>query len=273
MDLDYLDDVQPAGEFQSTPGTYGDDPAESAFARGEQLYVMGRFDLAARAFEQAVHVSPRFLKAHAALVDAVLALGQVDRGEALAEDLLKKFNRNTDLGTARAHAYLERYRVRREEEDHESADFHYGLAKEFCKIATDATPGSSYAWLRSGEVALAKRTPGAPRTAQRSFNTALSCDRNWMTETKIGRIWAEWGWYNEAQQWLADAARTSPNRAGVWYWLGMAYLGGDRAGEAKGCFRKALGLQPQYEEARQALTQCSAPNRLARRIKSWFGSR
>jgi len=238
------------------------DPGQSAFDKGQQLYLAGSFDKALAAFQEATRLSPMFFKAHACAVDCLLRKGELDRGEKTAQELLERYNRDTDLGTARAHAYLQRYRQRRKLREFESADFNYNMAMEFGAIATEATPGSSYAWLRKGEIILGKRTPRASMEARSCFERALAAERNWMTETRIGMIWYLSGWYPEAAKWLHEVSQTTPDRACTWYWLGRAQLASGNRGLAKRSLKKAVHLDRHYEEALEALRECSLFGRI-----------
>jgi len=270
VDLDYLDDIVDEGNAKpARTSRRGADRAEDAFELGEALSLAGKSGKALGAYQQAARLDPRFYRAQAAMVDAMLALGDVDRAEQKAEDLLKKFNRNTDLGTARAHVYLHRYGLIADAPAlQESARFHYGLAAQFCDIAIDMTPGSSYAWLRKGEVAIATRQGQGLIEGQAHFDKACAGRTGWAFETRVGTIFYEWRWCGEAATRLRTAAELSPDQACIWYWLGKVHLDCQEKPEARECFEKALRLDRDYEEAEAALAECKFLGKTARTLKS-----
>lgn len=273
VDLDYMDDI-PEEEQPSPPSdrAHGADRAETSFERGEALYLAGKFEGALEAHQRATQLAPRFYKAHAATMDALLALERVEDAENMGEELLKQFNRNTDLGTARAHAYLHRYGLLAGAPAlQESADFNYQLAVQFCEIATDITPGSSHAWLRKGEVAVAKKEKFSLATGRKHFERAGAGMPSWEFETKVGMILYEWEWFGEAVKQLEKAADISGERACIYFWLGKALLACDKRGEAKECLQKALRIDSAYAEAEAALDECSPQSKAIGAIKSALG--
>ena len=265
VDFEYLDHIeQPVRTPEAGYASAAGDRAEAAFHRGRGLYLAGRFPESLAAYEEAVSASPRFLRAQAAQIDALLQMRLIAQAESQAESLLERHNRNTDIGVARARCYLFRSRRRAGRGKPDSAEFHYELARKFCDIALATRPDSSYAWLRKGEVNLARRHRLAVGMARECFENARREDPGWELLVEIGMIAYDWGWHREAEAWLTEAGAVAMDQAGLWHWLGLVRLALGEKLNARGCLEKALSLDPTHAQAEQALLACSPGLRVAR---------
>ena len=263
VNFEYLDDIERRRQVEDIfDYEAAGDRAEIAFDRGRGLYLAGCFADALAAYEQATQRSPRFLRAQASAIDTLLEMGLVAQAESQADSLLERYNSNTDLGVARAHCYVHRCRRRAAEGDVESAEFHYGLARTFCDIALEARPDSSYAWLRKGEVNLARRHKLSVSMARECFENARQQHDEWTFHVEVAMIAFDWGWYAEAEAWLVEAGKMDMGRACVWYWLGLTHMALRSKTNARECFGRALALDPNYGEAEQALLRCSPVRRI-----------
>lgn len=108
------------------------------------------------------------------------------------------------------------------------------------------------------------------------------------TYSQLGHLYDEWGKHRQAQRWYREAMRCEPRRTNgyihlghslarqgglaeaakvfrkatrltegnpdeAWLNLGLVLRARERYGEAKGCFEKAIKLDPAYDEAKRAL--------------------
>jgi tetratricopeptide (TPR) repeat protein len=269
--FDYLDDIPRREEPLRARPMAGTDGAAAAFERGEGLFLEGRFGAALQAYESATELAPSFFRAHAAAIDALLALGRLDEAQTRAERLLDKFNRNADLGSACAHTYLHRCQRLRAAGDHEGAQERYRQAMQYCEIATESNPQSAYAWLRRGEAALAAIEGLRLLAASGCFQRAVGGRGDWALETHVGMIFLEWGWLGEAERWLAGAAERAPSCAAVRFWLGRTCLAGGEVQRARSWFQQALSLSGDYAEAKAGLAECRFPRTALRKARARLG--
>lgn len=257
-------------EFDARPPSA--DPARRAYEEGRALYLAGRFADALAAYERGLRQAPGFLRAHAAQVDTLLALDLTAQAESQAETLLDRYGSNTDLGVARAHAFLHRGRRLLEAGDLDAAAEQFEEAHRFLDIALTARPESRYARLRKGEAHLVRRRREALALAQECFLLAArEGDAEGPLEAAAACL--DWGWYDEAARQLDVVSARAPDLAATWYWRGRVALAQRRRREAEAAFGRALQLDSAHAEARAALEDCrpSLWRRLRERLPTASG--
>lgn len=90
------------------------------------------------------------------------------------------------------------------------------------------------------------------------YKRAISLDLNLVDAyINLGRLYREKGYLQEAIRLFEGGAARAPERAGLYYGLGVAYLELGKREEAVTLLTKACQLNPDLSEAQRALSRAS----------------
>jgi tetratricopeptide (TPR) repeat protein/spermidine synthase len=198
---------------------------------------------------EALAWDPSHLGARLELGRAQLALGQLDRAEATAADVLR-----ANRWVAGAHSLLGRIAGRRG--DHKRAVLCHARAVELSPFQTD----------RLLELGTSLRLAGRFEEASRALRAALRIEPD-LAEAihSLGLVFAEQGRHEEAADQHLRTLQVEPTHAVAALHLGMALRGQGRAKDALHALRLAVRLQPRLLAARQQLAELERELRRARR--------
>ena len=260
--FDYLDRVEPRSDEPDAPeGVAPEADAGLLFDEGMGEYIAGNWHVALTAFGKATRIAPKYFRAQAAEIDTLIQMDLTAQGESQADFLLERYDANTDIGVARAHGYLHRYRVLSHTRDLDGAEFCYDRAREYLDIAIEKRPDSRTAWLRRLEAMLGRRHRTMMTRAGECFARACAGDDDWATRVMAGAIAYEWEWFHAADAWLTQALAIDWDLASGWYWLGLTRWAMRRRQNGLQCLRRALAIRPDYPAARNALEYASPVRR------------
>jgi tetratricopeptide (TPR) repeat protein len=231
----------------------------------------GRIDDAAKHYETIISINPKITAANLALAqirlargnmqdaskyaravlqedpkqpDALLVLGNVAVGQRRYEEGIQFFQRVLEARPQEVSAYLGLGFAHWRKGQRDQAIRAYRRANEIAP--NDSRVQNNLAWLLAGE---RSSQDEALKLAQQAVSTNPS--NGWFVDT-LGWVYFQQGKLTEAEQQFRAAVDILPNEAMVQYHLGLVAHKQGRPVDAMSALKRALLLNPEFEEAAAA---------------------
>ncbi len=211
--------------------------------RGEVLKEKGEYDEAENSFAQAMANNPRYLKTYVASADLYTREGKTDRA-------LSSLKKAAEISPCNAERHATMGKIYLEKGDKEEA-------RKAFKGAIEQDPAKAK---DIAEICLEK---GNAEEAEEYFRRSMARDPKNLTPQEIkeyvhianrlGIALRRQGKVKEAIEEYQKACQLAPDDEAIYYNMGKAYLSIGNRDKAAKCFRKALELAPDFEEARVEL--------------------
>ena len=231
--------------------------ARTYLGEAQEAHHVGRFEHALRLYTRCLREDAGLVEAWVGQVRMLVELGELDEARVWSDKALEVFRGNGEILAAKAQscARLKDY-------------------KEACACSDGSmkAPGSSpWRWQVRGEVLLARRE----RTFQMCFEKALAEPAaDWFDRLIIGRICLYYGRAANAIEYLREAMTVQPANQLVWLTLGTCQDRLGMPGAAATSFERALEIDPQSPEAKDALARLESRSflgSLVNAFRRWSG--
>lgn len=191
-------------------------------------------DKACQFYTEATKINYLFLRAH-----KTLAKFHIKRGNKKAA--LKSLETAAEISPSNANRHLMIGKIILE------IDNDPVKAEEAFQAAIKQAPEAAS---EIAEVYLAK---GDPPQAEKFFRAALDQDANVQTYNRLGIALRKQGKWNKSIEEYQNALKVEPKDEIIFFNMGMAYIEGHKKQDAVQCFKKALEIKPDFNEATNAL--------------------
>jgi tetratricopeptide (TPR) repeat protein len=257
--VDFLEPREPGSPGPGPAGADAGDQVTEAHLDGERGFYRGEFETAVEEYRHALRLDPTHFASHVGLVDSLIELERAEEAVDHVNAALGRYNRNTLLGAAGAHAAAHSGRLQ--------------SAMEYIGVSREHNPGHAYVWLVQAEVDFAigdgryvsRGKQFQPTYCYRKSAELAGDTRVWNMRT--GMSLAEWGRHAEALVYFRKAIDARAASPYLYLLAGRCYEALDRGAEAVESYRHALEIDPAYHRAREALR----PLARVRRARRWIG--
>jgi tetratricopeptide (TPR) repeat protein len=258
-------------EFVRRPLRINPNDLQANLIAAQAEMARGRMDDAAKYYEVILSVNPRITVANLALAEIRLArgnvqdasryakaalqedpkrprasvvLGNVAVGQRQYDEAIQHFQRALEVNPREVSAHLGVAHAQWRKGQREPAIRAYRRAIEI--VPNDLNPQNNLAWLLAEE---RSSQDEALRLAQRVVSAE---PRNGSFVDTLGWVYYQQGKFAEAERQFRLASDLLPNEAMVQYHLGLVAHKQGRAVEAVSAWKRALLINPQFEEAASA---------------------
>ncbi len=205
---------------------------------GDEHYQRARFEPALRMYSRALESNPNYDPAWVGQVRMLLEMGEFKEARVWADRGLEVFRDHAELLAAKG-VLAARLGDRKK-------------SLEFTDSAAAAKEsGRPYVWLARGEVLLATRRRNGSVCLDRARSAAGSAD--WFTALLVARIYYFYRQYARGLATAREATEIMPTAPFPWFVAGLCQQSLGMGRRARGSFRQALELDPDFEPARKAL--------------------
>ncbi len=223
-------------------------------AEARTAFENGRFEPALRLYSKVLEYNPKNAGAWTGQVRMLIELGEYREAKLWADKALERFPHEPDLLAAKAVA-LSR-----------TGDLDGALS--FSDAAIEERGDTPYVWLARGDVLLAR----SEQRADYCFEKALIlAPRDWFTLWLAARIRLFYRQFVLALKLMQQAVELNPGNFILWLEQGHCQQALGLVGPAENSFTQARQLNPQCQEARQALHSMSQIGFFARLGGKWRG--
>ena len=256
--VDFLEPRDPGSEGPERDDD-ARDPVLDEHRTGELDFYRGNFETAIEHYRRAIRLEPTHYRSHVGLVDSLLELERVEEAIAHVNETLERYNRNTLVGVAGAHAALHGGRRRD--------------AEEYISISREHDPGEPYVWLVQAEVSISMGT-AAYEVGSKEGQPAYCYERS-LRLAGEGRVWTmrvgmsllEWDRPAEALGYFEKALAKKAVSPYIYFLCGRVYEALEDFEKAIDFHKRALEIDPAHHRARGALKTLTGLGK----AKRWIG--
>ncbi len=203
---------------------------------GETYKKMGNIKKAEDTFQEAVSINPQYIKVHQSLGDLYQEVGDKEKALVALEKAIKISPNNSKRQTTIGKIYLENGDVEQAEKAFEKA---VGVEPNNPNVKTNI-----------GEIFLKR---GYAEKAAAVFKDSLNQKKDLHVYNRLGIALRRKGKANEAIKEYYRALKLDQNNEGLHYNIGRAYIEANNKPKAVHHFKKALGINPSFKDARLML--------------------
>lgn len=200
---------------------------------GETYKKMGNIEKAEEKMKEAVSINPQYIKVHQSLSDLYQEIGDKEKAVASLETAAKISPNNSQRQTTLGKIYLESGDVER--------------AEQSFNKAMEVEPNNPNIKTNIGEIFLES---GHAEKAASVFKQSLNQKEDVHVYNRLGIALRRKGKVNEAIKEYHRAIKIDQNDEGLHYNIGRAYIEAHNKPKAIHHFKKALGINPEFKDAR-----------------------